>query len=119
MCLFVSKTRNKNRKFVYKRFDLSYGELVSPFMNTPYKLGKEKRAKGVYKNTKYERYDIAHTGIHAFSNFSAAKKQTFYGEVIVRCSVKPEDWLADGEDQECLYKKITPIKIVLKKNWFC
>lgn len=114
MCLYVSKPRNKNRKFVYKRFIRAGGKLVSPYRNTIYELGKEKKAAGLRKETKYKIYSRVQAGIHAYSNLKAAKNQRLGGEVIVRCSVDPEDWLVDGENEDCLYKKITPIKIVFQ-----
>lgn len=115
MCLSVSKPRNNKREFVYKRFREGYNdELISPYQNTVYKLGKEKKAKGIIKGTKYELDLPIRAGIHCYSNLKTAKVNSFWREVVVKCSVSPEDWLADGDDGECLYRKITPIKIVYK-----
>lgn len=115
MCLFVSKPRNNKRKFVYKRFyKRENGELISPYKRTVYKQGKEKKAKGILKRTKYELDSAIQAGIHCYSSLKTAKDNLFWGQVVVKCSVKPEDWLADGDCGECLYRKITPIKIVYK-----
>lgn len=139
MCLKVSKPRDKNRTVAYKlvkrprRLDDSYIGYHPIFKVGFYELGKmfvSDRDRNLDQVGAFYPKEITKSafakavnlskGIHVYTDLNVARvwKKDFnssnWGEasefVILECAVLPEDWVADGRDDEALYYQVKPVK---------
>lgn len=108
MCLTLKniKTIPKDGSIRYKYLDTCSGHLRSPFQGgKPWHIGKSKT-----KKTKSEKID--EQGFHVWMSLAAAKSDyVSYRECIVKCVC--EGFIARGVDRDEIWRKITPIEVIV------